>query len=70
MVGPMIREMQLEFDSTKYDGTIYKIKERSDELCEEDFELMPHQNFVRNLLAFDIPYNSLLLYHGLGTGKT
>ena len=59
-----------EFDSTKYDGTIYKIKERSDELCEEDFELMPHQNFVRNLLSFNTPYNSLLLYHGLGTGKT
>ena len=31
---------------------------------------MPHQNFVRNLLSFNTPYNSLLLFHGLGTGKT
>ena len=59
-----------EFDTTKYDGTIYKIKDRSNELCEEEFELMPHQNFVRNLLSFNTPYNSLLLFHGLGTGKT
>ena len=26
--------------------------------------------FVRNYLSFETPYNSLLLYHGLGTGKT
>ena len=25
--------------------------------------------FVRNFLSFQTPYNSLLLYHGLGTGK-
>ena len=26
--------------------------------------------FVRNFLSFQTPYNSLLIYHGLGTGKT
>jgi hypothetical protein len=31
---------------------------------------MPHQLFVRNFLSFSTPYNSLLLYHGLGSGKT
>ena len=31
---------------------------------------MPHQLFVKNFLSFQTPYNSLLLYHGLGTGKT
>ena len=59
-----------EFDNTKYDGNVYKIKDRSDELCESEFELMPHQKFVKNLLSFNTPYNSLLLFHGLGTGKT
>ena len=35
-----------------------------------EFELAPHQIFVRNFLSFQTPYNSLLLYHQLGTGKT
>ena len=35
-----------------------------------DFELEPHQMFVRNFLSSETPYNGLLLFHGLGTGKT
>ena len=34
------------------------------------FELSPHQLFVKNFLSSQTPYNSLLLFHGLGTGKT
>ena len=59
-----------EFNDTKYDGTIYNLKEHSDELGNIDFELSPHQAFVKNFLSYQTPYNSLLLYHGLGTGKT
>ena len=39
-------------------------------MCNVEFELSVHQIFVRNFLSFLTPYNSLLLYHGLGTGKT
>jgi len=35
-----------------------------------EFELAPHQLFVKNFLSSQTPYNSLLLYHQLGTGKT
>jgi hypothetical protein len=60
-----------EFNDTKYDGEIYKsIKEHADELANADFELSPHQAFVKNFLSSQTPYNSLLLYHGLGSGKT
>jgi len=59
-----------EFNDTKYDGNIYDIEEQATKLCEANFELFPHQLFVRNFLSFQTPYNSLLLYHGLGTGKT
>ena len=59
-----------EFSDTKYDGKIHDIKSQSDFLCKSDFELMPHQNFVKNFLSLQTPYNSLLLYHGLGSGKT
>ncbi len=34
------------------------------------FTLNSQQLFVRNFLSLNTPYNSLLLYHGLGTGKT
>lgn len=60
-----------EFYDTKYDGTIHEdIKKHADDLAKADFELQPHQAFVKNFLSFQTPYSSLLLYHGLGSGKT
>ena len=61
-----------EFNDTKYDGEIHRddIEEYAEILSKADFELAPHQAFVRNFLSFQTPYNSLLLYHGLGSGKT
>ena len=59
-----------EFYDTQYDGKVYNIEEQSNKLCNVPFELMSHQLFVKNFLSFQTPYNSLLLYHGLGTGKT
>jgi hypothetical protein len=47
------------------------LEKLSEEACNQRiFELLPHQVFVKNFLSFQTPYNSLLLYHGLGTGKT
>lgn len=68
--------MKKEFFDTKMDDIerkkIKNIKIESDKLCDpnREFELAPHQMFVRNFLSFQTPYNSLLLFHGLGTGKT
>jgi len=60
-----------EFNDTKYDGVIYEdIKKQADILSNADFELQPHQAFVKNFMSFQTPYNSLLLFHGLGSGKT
>jgi len=59
-----------EFQETKYDGTIYGLQERADALCNSEFELTPHQLFVKNFMSLQTPYNCLLLYHSLGTGKT
>jgi hypothetical protein len=36
----------------------------------DDFELTPVQRFVSNFLAPTTPYQSALLYHGVGVGKT
>jgi len=62
--------MRKEFYDTKYDGKIQDIQAQANILCNAEFELMPHQMFVKNFLSFQTPYNSLLLYHGLGSGKT
>ena len=61
-----------EFNDTRYDGEIFEdVKEHSNELIENNFRVLkPHQAFVKNFLSFQTPYNSLLLYHGLGSGKT
>jgi superfamily II DNA or RNA helicase len=32
--------------------------------------LFPHQRLVRDFMQFDSPYRGILLYHGLGVGKT
>ncbi len=59
----------------KYDGSIKNIIEENDkqELCKQNdinFELSPHQEFVKRFMNINTPYNGLLLYHGLGSGKT
>ena len=61
-----------EFNDLKRDDEIYDVEERSNQLCGEKkhFELLPHQQFVKNFLSSQTPYNGLLLFHGLGTGKT
>ena len=59
-----------EFNDNRFDGTIHDVESRGDELSKLPFELSSHQLFVRNFLSFQTPYNSLLLFHGLGSGKT
>jgi hypothetical protein len=59
-----------EFIDTKYDGAIYDVEEYAKILKTAEYELLPQQAFVRNFLSLQTPYNSLLLFHGLGSGKT
>ena len=46
------------------------IEKETDKLCNREFQLAPHQEFLRKFLSIYTPYNGILLYHGLGTGKT
>ena len=36
----------------------------------QEFKIMTHQKIVRDYLSIYTPYRGLLLYHGLGSGKT
>jgi superfamily II DNA or RNA helicase len=63
-----------EFQETKHAIVIpasqAQMEREAVKMCGAAFELAPHQLFVRNFLSAMTPYNSMLLYHGLGTGKT
>ena len=62
-----------EFYDTRNTEEVYRNKEfieRADKLCNLPYELQSHQYFVKNFMSFQTPYNSLLLFHGLGSGKT
>lgn len=65
---------KLEFNSYKIpdraDMKDYnEIKEYRDNVCGRSFALLEHQNMLSNFINPDTPYNGLLLFHGLGTGK-
>ena len=45
--------------------------DKKNKLCQQDdFTLSPHQDFIKNFIHPNTPYNGILLYHGMGTGKT
>ena len=41
-----------------------------DKRSTEEFEILTHQRVVRDYLNLFSPYRGLLIYHGLGSGKT
>ena len=59
-----------EFNDFSYRFTPEDAETEAKRLCFSTFELNPHQQFVKSFLSVNTPYNSLLLFHGLGTGKT
>jgi len=56
----------------KYDGEIKNVSEHSNIVCKQNkkFELAPHQEFIKRFISYNTPYNGVLLFHGLGSGKT
>ena len=62
------KEFQMKYDGEKKD--ILK-EDEAGKLCKnETFTLAPHQEFVKTFISHHTPYNGLLLYHGMGSGKT
>ena len=61
-----------EFSDTKaHVPENYKdVQKLADTYNHKAFELSSHQLFIKNFISFHTPYRSLLLYHGLGSGKT
>ena len=56
-----------EFNKNKID-----VERRSfEQICNsKEFKLLPQQKLLKNYLSINTPYNSLLIFHGTGVGKT
>ena len=62
---------KLEFAENKQ-LSVKELQLKGDALCNpsQEFELSPVQRFVSRFLSARSPYQSALLYHGVGVGKT
>ena len=58
-----------EFESTEQAISCAKLQQLGKEGADK-FELLLHQKMVRDYLNLFTPYRGLLLFHGLGSGKT
>lgn len=60
-----------EFNELKTKKRTGDIEKSSEQICNPTiFESLNHQLIVKNYMSFQTPYNNLLLFHGVGTGKT
>lgn len=50
--------------------TYKEIKEFRDKICGGKFAPYTHQSFLSNFINPNTPYKGLLIFHGVGTGKT
>ncbi len=55
-----------EFNKNKIQDETRSIEE----ICSPtEFRLMPQQNFLKNFISPETPYNGMLIFHGVGVGK-
>ena len=67
---PTIKDKKFQLKISKKKEFDYKY-DSSEKTCEDSFfKLAPHQEFVKRFISYNSYYNGLLLYHGLGSGKT
>jgi hypothetical protein len=61
-----INDLLKDYKSKLSDSKEYSCDDKGD----GNFSLLTHQNIVRDYINLLTPYRGLLLYHGLGSGKT
>ena len=71
------REIFINFINSLFEPYRRELQENSENIsCDNigsqsgDFSLLTHQKIVRDYMNLYTPYRGLLLYHGLGSGKT
>jgi len=67
---PTIKDKTFQLKISKKKEFNYKYDSSEKDCNEPFFTLAPHQEFVKRFISYNSYYNGLLLYHGLGSGKT
>ena len=67
---PTIKNKEFQFKISKKREFDYKYDSQEKSCDDTFFTLAPHQEFVKRFISYNSYYNGLLLYHGLGSGKT
>lgn len=58
-----------EFLNTMYRGD-FPLSTSEEQCSRGEFKMQKHQEFIRNFISPETPYNGALLFHGTGVGKT
>ena len=54
-----------------FKNKIKRNNQKTEDICNARlFNLSPQQEFLKNYISIDTPYNGILIYHGTGVGKT
>ena len=64
------RHYFMEFIRTKISEFKPNLDQRCEDLQDNVLVALPHQKLVSSFINHETPYRGLLLYHGLGSGKT
>jgi Helicase conserved C-terminal domain len=62
--------VSVEEEKPKRKGALTKTQEDSCNTKSESVELFSHQKFIKDYVQYTSPYRGLMVFHGLGTGKT
>ena len=65
------KEFKKSVISNETSRTEHEIDDISQKMCKKgDMVLLPQQEFLKNFMSNETPYNGILIKHGTGTGKT
>jgi len=66
--NPKLQE--LLFEKKEFNSNQLFLDSTSSDQCSTEFSIKPHQIVLKNFMNKESPYKSLLVYHGVGVGKT
>jgi hypothetical protein len=61
---------EILFEKKEFNSNQLFLDSTGNEQCNEEFSIKPHQIVLKNFMNKESPYKSLLVYHGVGVGKT
>ena len=70
---PMIKDPEFQqklFSKREFYSNQLFLNTVTDDSCNLEFSIKPHQIVLKNYMTKESPYKSLLVYHGVGVGKT